>query len=136
MKAVKEKYKKVLTTNLYHGAKSIYETNLESDVAIVLGNEKEGISQELMAYSDGNILIPIHGMSESLNVSVATSIIVFEASRQRMNAGCYNHEFDLSKPQISETWQNYLQQARPRIYEKDAKLLNHMVNEKMEQKKS
>lgn len=136
MMAVKKKYKKVLTTNLYQGAKSIYETNLETDVAIVLGNEKEGISKDLMAYSDGNIIIPIHGMAESLNVSVATSIIVFEASRQRMNAGCYHQEFDLSNPQMSETWQTYLQQARPRIYEKDATLLNQMVNEKIEQKKS
>ncbi|HRG65308.1 MAG TPA: hypothetical protein PLV12_05860, partial [Saprospiraceae bacterium] len=74
--------------------------------------------------------------AESLNVSVATSIIVFEASRQRMNAGCYHQEFDLSNPQMSETWQTYLQQARPRIYEKDATLLNQMVNEKIEQKKS
>ena len=73
---------------------------------------------------------------EGLKVNQPDKIQFFEASRQRMNAGCYNHEFDLSKPQISETWQNYLQQARPRIYEKDAKLLNHMVNEKMEQKKS
>ncbi|MBL0082739.1 MAG: hypothetical protein IPP37_10040 [Saprospiraceae bacterium] len=91
---------------------------MESDVAIVLGNEKEGISKDLMAYSDVNILIPIHGMAESLNVSVATSIIVFEASRQRMNAGCYDQEFDLTNQHMSETWQNYLQQARPRIYEK------------------
>lgn len=136
MREVKAKYKRVLTTNLYEGAASIYDTDFESSVAIVLGNEKEGISKELMHFSDGNIIVPIHGMAESLNVSVATSIIVFEAARQRMKAGLYEQPFDLNDSKMSETWQNYLQQARPRIYEKDAALLNHHVNEKIEQKKS
>ena len=136
METVKSRYKKILTTHLYDGATSIYETDLTQSLAILLGNEKKGLSTEAMKYSDGNILIPIHGMAESLNVSVASSLIVFEAMRQRMEAGMYNHPFDLQHPLQSALWQEYLMQARPRMYESDAALLNTMINDQLEQKKS
>ena len=71
-------YHKILTTHLYNGATSIYETDLTQSMAILLGNEKKGVSKEAMQYSNGNVLIPIHGMAEILNVSVACSLIVLK----------------------------------------------------------
>jgi tRNA (guanosine-2'-O-)-methyltransferase len=62
--------------------------------AIVLGTEKWGISKEAAELVDGHILIPMLGMVKSLNVSVAAAVILFEAQRQRLEAGMYE------KPQI------------------------------------
>lgn len=57
--------------------------------AIVLGTEKFGVSEEARAECDGEIIIPMTGMTQSLNVSVATALILYEAQRQRQAAGMY-----------------------------------------------
>ncbi len=57
---------------------------------IVFGNEKAGVSAEAATLVDQHIIIPMMGMVESLNVSVATAVILFEAQRQRREAGLYN----------------------------------------------
>ncbi len=57
--------------------------------AIALGAELDGISQELKVLSDHEISIPMNGMAENLNVSVANAIILFEIQRQREIAGLY-----------------------------------------------
>jgi tRNA (guanosine-2'-O-)-methyltransferase len=62
--------------------------------AIVLGTEKWGISEEAADLVDGHIVIPMLGMVKSLNVSVAAAVILFEAQRQRLEAGMYE------KPQL------------------------------------
>jgi tRNA (guanosine-2'-O-)-methyltransferase len=56
---------------------------------ILLGTERWGVSQEAAGASDGHILIPMLGMVQSLNVSVATAVLLFEAQRQRIEAGLY-----------------------------------------------
>ena len=58
--------------------------------AIVLGAELKGISKNIIENADGEIKVPMQGMVESLNVSVANAIILFEAQRQRYEAGNYN----------------------------------------------
>lgn len=59
--------------------------------AILLGNEKQGVSELAAKKVDKHIVIPMMGMVESFNVSVAAAIILSEAQRQRQNAGCYDH---------------------------------------------
>jgi tRNA (guanosine-2'-O-)-methyltransferase len=59
--------------------------------AILLGQEKDGVSPEAAARADGWIVIPMLGMVASLNVSVAAALILFEAQRQRAAAGMYEH---------------------------------------------
>ena len=59
--------------------------------ALVLGGEKDGISSEAKPYIDRFITIPMLGMVESLNVSVASAIILGEARAQRQRAGLYDH---------------------------------------------
>lgn len=58
--------------------------------AIVFGTEKWGVSAEALAETDARIAIPTFGMVESLNVSVAAAVILFEAQRQRLAAGFYD----------------------------------------------
>ncbi len=62
---------------------SIYESDLATSFAVIIGNEGGGISQDLMALCDKTISIPIASGVESLNAAVCASIIMFESMRQR-----------------------------------------------------
>lgn len=57
---------------------------------VLFGNERAGVSEAASEAADAHILIPMHGMVQSLNVSVATAVILFEAQRQRREAGFYD----------------------------------------------
>jgi len=57
---------------------------------VVFGNEKQGVTPDCAAAVDGHVVIPMLGMVSSLNVSVATAVILFEAQRQRRRAGLYD----------------------------------------------
>ncbi len=80
---------KIYSTMLDETAKSIYQTDFTEKIAIVMGNEHRGVSEEAAELSDGLIYIPMHGMIQSLNVSVATAVILYEAQRQRLITGMY-----------------------------------------------
>lgn len=58
--------------------------------AILLGQEKDGLTEAALAVADGEISIPMEGMGASLNVSVAAALVLFEAQRQRRAAGLYD----------------------------------------------
>jgi len=57
--------------------------------AIVMGTELAGISDNTAKIVDQHITVPMHGMVASLNVSVASAVILFEAQKQRLAAGMY-----------------------------------------------
>jgi 23S rRNA (guanosine2251-2'-O)-methyltransferase len=59
------------------------ETQLKGPSVLILGSEDKGISRELLALSDHNIMIPMTGHIGSLNVSVAAGILLYEMVRQR-----------------------------------------------------
>lgn len=65
--------------------KHYYDIDLSTPTAIIMGSEEDGISGEYLKRSDKNVKIPLLGKIESLNVSVATGIILYEAVRQRQN---------------------------------------------------
>lgn len=89
METVKSRYKKIYSTHLSESSKSIYDYDLTESVALMFGNESDGLSEEILAYSDGNFLIPQWGMAQSLNISVACAITLYEAQRQRHTKGFY-----------------------------------------------
>ena len=62
---------------------TIYETDFKKGIAIVMGSEEKGISKSILALSSAQARIPMPGNISSLNVSVATAIVLFEAVRQR-----------------------------------------------------
>lgn len=80
----------ILATKVDHAAKELYDYDLSIPTALVLGNEHRGISEDVAKQSDGLLYIPMMGMVESLNVSVATAVSLFEAMRQRMAKGMYD----------------------------------------------
>ncbi len=71
-------------------AENIYNLDFTEKVAIVMGNEHRGISDEVKMLVDKQIYIPMRGMIQSLNVSVATAVILYEAQRQRALNGMYD----------------------------------------------
>ena len=58
--------------------------------ALLLGQEKDGVTPEAAQAADGFVVIPMHGMAASLNVSVAAAVILYEMERQRRLAGLYD----------------------------------------------
>lgn len=79
----------VLATNLSDKAVDFREIDYTRPTCILMGQEKTGISQEALDLADRDIIIPMIGMVQSLNVSVASALILYEAQRQRQNAGMY-----------------------------------------------
>ncbi|MBN7817394.1 23S rRNA (guanosine(2251)-2'-O)-methyltransferase RlmB [Algoriphagus pacificus] len=63
--------------------KSMYEADFSAPVALVMGSEEDGISNELMGIVDEKVRIPMLGKIESLNVSVSAGVAIYEAMRQR-----------------------------------------------------
>jgi tRNA (guanosine-2'-O-)-methyltransferase len=70
--------------------KSLYEIDLAGKIALVFGNEMRGLTPEAVEQADGSFEIPMRGMIESLNISVACAVALFEAARQRAEAGAYD----------------------------------------------
>jgi 23S rRNA (guanosine2251-2'-O)-methyltransferase len=62
----------------------LYETNLRGPVAVIMGSEKDGITQDLINLSDIKAKIPMKGDIASLNVGVATGMILYEKLRQEL----------------------------------------------------
>lgn len=83
-------YTKMYGTHLSNDAVSLYEMNLIEPLALVFGNEREGITEKTLPYLDGNFVIPQVGMVKSLNISVACAVSLYEAYRQRLVKGHYN----------------------------------------------
>jgi 23S rRNA (guanosine2251-2'-O)-methyltransferase len=66
------------------GAEKLYNADFTIPTVIIMGSEESGISGEYLRKADKRVKIPMSGSIGSLNVSVATAIIIYEAVRQRM----------------------------------------------------
>jgi len=64
--------------------KNIYDVDLKGPVAIIMGSEQKGISKSVLNLSDESVKLPVYGKIESLNVSVACGIFLYEVVRQRI----------------------------------------------------
>ena len=90
---------KVLVSSITDSSKSIYDFDLTKKTAIVFGNEHRGVSKEAEEIADEKFIIPMFGMVQSLNVSVAAAICLYEASRQRSLKGMYDKS-EFSKDEL------------------------------------
>ena len=88
---LKEKGFSIYSTALTPGAKNLFTVNLTQKMALVFGNEQNGVSEEIRKLCEGDIFIPQVGMIASLNVSVACAVALYEAYRQKNVAGHYLH---------------------------------------------
>lgn len=84
---LRKRYAKILTTHLSSDAVSLHEIDFTESIALVFGNEHAGVSDEIRAMADGNFIIPQVGIIQSLNISVACAVTLYEAMRQKKIAG-------------------------------------------------
>lgn len=87
--ALRERYSSILTTHLSDDAVSLYQVDFTQSIALVFGNEHNGVSEEIRAMADGNFIIPQVGIIRSLNISVACAVSLYEAFRQKSLADHY-----------------------------------------------
>lgn len=80
---------KIYASSISAESKSIYDLDLSENTAIVLGNEHRGVSSDAQKLADEKFIIPMYGMVQSLNVSVAAAVVLYEALRQRQAKGLY-----------------------------------------------
>ena len=86
---LREEGYQILATKLDENAKQLYEFDLTKPTAFVFGNEHAGVTDDAATLADATVYIPMMGMIQSLNVSVACAVTIYEALRQRMLKGYY-----------------------------------------------
>ena len=87
---LRQRYNRILTTHLSTDAIDLYDIDFTGSIALVFGNEHSGVSDEIRDLADGNFIIPQVGIIQSLNISVACAISLYEAQRQKRKAGHYD----------------------------------------------
>lgn len=83
--SLKEKGYKIISTALTEKSRSLYETEIPEKVVFVIGNEANGVSDEILENSDETVIIPMPGGAESLNASVASAVLMSETARRKLN---------------------------------------------------
>ena len=96
----------ILASSICSDAVSLYDLDLTKKVAIVLGNEHRGVSEEAVKLADKKFLIPMTGMVQSLNVSVASAVVLYEAFRQRLKKKMYE-KTEYSPEEMDEILQSW-----------------------------
>jgi tRNA (guanosine-2'-O-)-methyltransferase len=86
---LRKNYSLILTTHLSSESVNLYSIDFLKSTALVFGNEHDGVSEEVRLLADGNFIIPQMGIIQSLNISVACAVSLYEAFRQKSIAGHY-----------------------------------------------
>ena len=75
----------LVATTLDPAAESIFTVDLcHPQIALLFGNEKDGLSTKALALADRCVTIPMRGIAQSMNVSVSAALFIYEATRQRL----------------------------------------------------
>jgi len=106
-KSLRTEGKKVYSTHLGKESISLFDLDLTQPVALVFGNEHTGLSEEATELADANFIIPQTGMIQSLNISVACAVSLYEAFRQRQKAGMYDNS-QLTEQQFLAYFDHFL----------------------------
>lgn len=104
--SLRKRYSTILTTHLSSDAISLHRIDFTRSIALVFGNEHSGVTEDIRALADGNFIIPQVGMIQSLNISVACAVSLYEAFRQKNEAGHYNQK-GLSDVRYRELWKEW-----------------------------
>ena len=103
---IRKRFPLVLATHLSMEATPLYKVDFIQPIALVFGNEHEGVSADIRSLCDGDMVIPQVGMIQSLNISVACAVVLYEAFRQKTEAGHYMKQ-GLSEGQYAEIWSDW-----------------------------
>ncbi len=97
---LRKRYKKIYTTYLSEAAVNVYDLDMTNSLALIFGNERFGVSDDIRKLADGDFIIPQTGIIRSLNISVACAVTLYEAYRQKNKAGHYE-EVKLPPEQVA-----------------------------------
>jgi tRNA (guanosine-2'-O-)-methyltransferase len=104
---IRQRYDRVYATHLNASAVSLYSLDLTERVCLVFGNEHTGITADVLAHCDANFIIPMQGMTQSLNISVACAVTLYEGMRQRIAKGRYETAAD-QVPELEKLHAEYV----------------------------
>ena len=110
---VRAKYDLIYGTHLASDSVGLYDLDLTQSMALVFGNEHRGMSDDALRLVDGNYIIPQSGLTQSLNISVACAVSLYEAKRQRLGKGMYGNEFDEGNSFHSSLFEKYVENSKP-----------------------
>jgi tRNA (guanosine-2'-O-)-methyltransferase len=116
LRALKQAGHRIYAAHFSERAVDFREPDYTRPTAIVLGTERFGVTDQALAECDGEVIIPMLGMTQSLNVSVATALILYEAQRQRTVAGMY-----APRSLDEEPWKSLAEQWIDREFERRRK---------------
>lgn len=91
---------KVAATHLSREAVDFRSIDWTQPWVLVMGNEKEGCSQAIVSICDANVILPMVGLVQSLNISVATAVMLYEIQRQREAAGLFRRTLPLDEVEV------------------------------------
>lgn len=100
VKALKAQGYKICVTHLDEKSKPLHDIDFSGKVAFVLGNEKDGVSQEMIAAADETIIIPMSGFVQSFNISVAGALGLYHISQDRLKRHGTNASLTLQEQGI------------------------------------
>lgn len=101
---IAKKYNHVFGTGLGEKSVSLYNLDFSGSAAIVFGNEKTGITENTQKYINSNFVIPQVGVSQSLNISVACAVSLYEVYRQRQLLGKYIPELTQERSELLDIY--------------------------------
>jgi tRNA (guanosine-2'-O-)-methyltransferase len=113
---VRARYGRIFATSLGEQSASLYDLDLAQPTALLFGNEDEGVSAEALALCDGNFTIPQVGFAESLNISVACAVTLFEARRQRAAQGFYAEKSKFTEAQQQQLFERWSAMLKEKTY--------------------
>lgn len=106
-KHLRELVDRVFATHLGEDSLGLYDIDQTQPTALLFGNEHDGVSPGTLALCDGNFTIPMHGMTQSLNISVACAVSLFEGLRQREAKQMYRQNPTGTAEQFEALFQEY-----------------------------
>ena len=95
---------RVVATHINKDSKSHLEVDWTIPTAIVLGNEHRGCTEDVVSMADEQVYVPMQGMAQSLNVSVAAGVLLGEAWRQRFIDGYFPVPWTEKKEELFQLW--------------------------------
>ena len=109
-KNLKSQWYQIVATLLDDDTIDFREVDYTKPTLIMLGNEVDWVSEITKSYADKKVSIPMYGMSQSLNVSVANAVMLYEAQRQRQLAWMYD-KMQIPQEVYEETLKKWLENS-------------------------
>jgi len=103
-RALQERGMTVYAAALEPSAVDYRDVDWTKPSAVVMGQERRGVSEAMLAQADGCVVVPMAGFAQSLNVSVCAGVIVSEALRQRRAAGMCEPAWSEAKDELLRAW--------------------------------